>query len=602
MDFNVIWTAAVIAGMFFSLVLGWGTADFVMLTAVGLLLFAGVITVPDALAGFSNEGMLTVALLFILSEAIRNTGALNAPVYRYLGASHGKSIPKLMLKMMAPIACLSAFLNNTAIVAIFMPTIKQWTENSKLPPSKFFIPLSYATVLGGCITLIGTSTNLIVHGLMLDNKMAGFSFFELMWVGIPCTIAGLFYLAFVGEKLLPVHKNVQQQITENSREYVTEMLIKPESSLVGKSVEQAALRNLKGLFLIDIERRGKSMGTVSRNEVLLADDHLVFAGVTSAVLDLQQIPGLVPANDEMLEEDLRSIRTHLVEAVLSPTSPIIGKTVKESGFRSRYDAGIVAVHRNGERIQQKIGEIELRSGDTLLLFAPEDFVQKWRDSQDFFLISYRGDKSPVMTWQGSLLLIVTVLMVVAAVFGEMGKLKIAGNQIGILETALAAVIISFLLKTIRGREVQRALRLEVLISIACSFGISKALQKTGIAETLAENIVHIFSNYGPQAVLAGLYLAANVLTEIMSNNAAAVLVFPVALAIAGKMGINPMPFIVAITVAASYGFSTPIGYQTHLMVQGAGGYKFSDYLKSGVLLNIICFIISVFVIPIFWKF
>lgn len=601
MHINVIWTLLVIAAMFAGLCFGGG-ADFVMLAALGALLFGGVITTADALSGFSNEGMITVALLFVLSEAIRNTGALNAPVYRYLGDARHRSIPRLMMKMMMPIAALSAFLNNTAIVAIFMPTVKKWTDNLKLPPAKFFIPLSYATVLGGCITIIGTSTNLIVQGLMLDNKMSGFSFFELAWIGIPCTAVGLVYLAFIGEKFLPNRKDMLAQVAENSREYAVEMLVKADSPLVGKSVKRAALRNLKGLFLVDIEREGQSMGTVSATEVLQANDRLMFAGVTSAVLDLQQIPGLVPAEADTFEKDFSSMSTHLVEAVLSTASPILGKTVKESGFRSRYDAGIVAVHRNGERIQQKIGDIELRAGDTLLLFAPEEFVRNWRDSQDFYLISYLGDKPPTMTWQGTVLLIMTAAMVVGAFLGEMGYIHFFGKEVGILDLALAAVLISFLLRTIRGRDAQRALRLDVLISIACSFGISKALQKTGIADFVAEHIVSSLSSHGPVAVLAGIYLVTNLFTEAMSNNAAAVLVFPISVAIADKMGVNPMPFIVAITVAASYGFSTPIGYQTHLMVQGAGGYKFSDYLKVGIPLNLICFILSVLIIPIFWKF
>jgi di/tricarboxylate transporter len=602
MEFKVLWTIVVIAGMFSALVRNAGSPDFVMLAALSLLLFAGVITASEALAGFSNEGMLTVAFLFVLSEAIRNTGALNTPVYRFLGEGKNRTLPVLLLKMMVPIAGLSAFLNNTAIVAIFMPTIKKWTENLKLPPSKFFIPLSFATVLGGCITLIGTSTNLIVHGLMLDNKMNGFAFFELAWVGIPCTIAGILYLIFIGARLLPDRKDVLGQVSENSREYVVEMLVRPDSPLIGKSVGQAALRNLRGLFLVDIERNGQTLGTVSRKEILQPKDRLVFAGVTSAVVDLQRLPGLVPTAAGTFAKDFRSMRTHLVEAVLSPTSPVLGKTVKESGFRSLYDAGIVAVHRHGERIQQKIGDIELRAGDTLLLFAQENFVQHWRESQDFFLISYLGDKLPAMTWQGTVLLAVTVLMVVGAVLGEMGVLSFGGNALGILEMAIAAVLISFFIKAIRGRDARRALRLDVLITIACSFGISKALQKTGIAAFIAESIVGSLDSFGPQAVLAGLYLVTNLFTEIMSNNAAAVLIFPIALAIAEKMGINPMPFIVAITMAASYGFSTPIGYQTHLMVQGAGGYKFSDYFRVGILLNLICFVISVLVIPIFWKF
>ncbi len=602
MNVQAVITLVTIGGMMTALVFSTGSADFVMFAALIILLLSGVITPTEALSGFSNQAVLTVALLFILSEAIKNTGILNGLVYRYLGDKPNRSISNLLLKMMIPIAGLSAFLNNTAIVAIFMPTIKKWTENLRLPPSKFFIPLSFATVLGGCITLIGTSTNLIVHGLMIQNGMRGMSFFELARVGIPCTIAGLIYLAFVGEKLLPNRKDMRDTVSEKSREYVVEMRALRDSPLIGKSVEAAGLRNLNGLFLIDIERGGRSLGTVSRTEVIEAEDRLLFAGVTSAVLDLQQIPGLVPAANDTLEKDFAAMSTHLVEVVISSNSPVLGKTVKECGFRSRYGAGLVAVHRNGERIQQKIGDIQLQAGDTLLLFTQEDFVQNWRDSQDFYLVSYLGDKPIHASWRGYAVLGMTILMVVGAVFGEMGLIQIGGREIGILEMVAAAVIGAFLIGTIRGREARTALRLDILISIACSFGISKALQNAGIAQASADGVVAGLAHLGPYAVLAGIYFLANIFTEVMSNNAAAVLVFPVAIATAQKMGVNPMPFVIAITVAASYGFSTPIGYQTHLMVQGVGGYKFSDYLKVGPLLNLICLVISVIVIPIFWRF
>jgi len=601
MDFQVVWTLVILVSMMTALAVGLGTADFIMLTALAMLLMGGVISPKEAFAGFSNEGMITVALLFVLSEAIRNTGVLNGVVSNYLGSKKSKSTSWMMLKMMMPMSILSAFLNNTAIVAIFTPTVKKWTSQLNLPASKFFIPLSYATVLGGCITLIGTSTNLIVHGLLLQNGMKGFSFFELAWVGVPCVVAGFIYLMTFGEKALPSNKSVSDLVSEKSREYVVEMRVTKDSPLIGKSVEQAGLRDLHGLFLIDIERAGKSLGTVSRTELLASEDRLMFAGVTSAVLDLQGIPGLVPAH-EMFEQDFKSLRMHLVEAVISSNSPILGKTVKECGFRSRYDAGVVAVHRNGERIQQKIGSIELRAGDTLLLFAQEDFVKNWRDSQDFYLISYLGDKPPAVTWKGYALIAMSLLMIVFAVMGEAGHLQVAGNKIGILQMALLAVIGSFLLKAIRARDAKRSLRTEVLIAIACSFGISKALEKTGIAGFVASQMVSTLEAFGPYAVLAGIYVMANLFTELMSNNAAAVLVFPIAIAIADQMGVSPMPFIVAITVAASYGFATPIGYQTHLMVQSAGGYKFSDYLKVGPLLNLICFVIAVAIIPIFWKF
>ncbi len=602
MDFPAVWTLIVIVGMVVALGRSWGTMEFVLSTALTFLLIPGIITPKEALAGFSNEGLITVALLFVLSEAIRNTGALDSAVFNFLGIYHRRpNLSLLMLKMMAPIAGLSAFLNNTAIVAIFTPIIKKWTRNSNLPASKFFIPLSFATVLGGCITLIGTSTNLVVHGLMINNGMHGMQFFELAKVGIPVTIVGLLYIAFVGRHLLPDRQGVSEFVTEHSREYVIEMRVKKGCPLVGKNVKNAGLRNLKGLFLVDIEREGKSLGPVSSTQVLEAEDCLMFAGVTSAVLDLQEIPGLVPA-DEMFERDFSKMRAHLVEAVVSHGSPILGKTVKECHFRGKYGAGVVAIHRNGERIQSKIGDITLRAGDTLLLFAPEDFLSSWKDSTDFYLMSYLKDIAPGGGLKSFIVLGVTLLMVIGAVLGEMGYFSIGGQKVGILQMAFAAVIATLMCGALPGAEAKKAMRWDVLITIACSFGISFAMQKTGLAAMIAGGVVSVAQPLGLVGILAAIYLLTNFLTEIMTNNSAAALIFPIALATAHKMGVSPMPFVMAVTFAASWGFSTPLGYQTHLMVQAAGGYKFSDYLKVGPVLNLICFLFSIALIPVFWKF
>lgn len=602
MELNAIWTLIVIVAMIVALARNLGSVEFVLVTALTLLLVPGIITPKEALSGFANEGLITVALLFVLSEAIRNTGALDSGVFRFLGIYHVRpNLSLLLIKMMAPIAVFSAFLNNTAIVAIFTPIIKKWTRNTNLPASKFFIPLSFATVLGGCITLIGTSTNLVVHGLMVDNGLQGLPFFGLAYVGIPVTVVGILYLAFIGRHLLPDRQSLSEFVSEHSKEYVIEMRIKKGCPLVGKTVKRAGLRNLNGLFLVDIERGGQSLGTVSSKEVLEAEDRLMFAGVTSAVLDLQEIPGLVPA-DEMFERDFSNMRTHMVEAVVSHGSPILGKTVKECQFRAKYGAGVVAIHRNGERIQSKIGDIKLQAGDTLLLFAPEDFMTAWKDSQEFYLMSYIKDVAPGSGWKSWVVMGMTLFMILGAVLGELGYIKINGQEIGILHTAFIAVVVTLLCGALPGIEAKKAMRWEVLITIACSFGISQAMQKTGLAAMIAGNVIGLASPLGIIGVLAAVYLLTNFLTEIMTNNSAAALIFPISLSVSEQLGVSPMPFIIAVTLAASWGFSTPLGYQTHLMVQAAGGYKFSDYLKVGPLLNLICFLFSIALIPIFWKF
>lgn len=599
------WTLTVICLMLVGLITNVLSTEFVMFLALAAVMLTGVISPEEALAGFSNPGLITIALLFIVSAAIRYTGALNRTVFDFLGTERKGGVPWLLAKMMIPVAFFSAFLNNTTIVTILTPIIKRWTEKMRLPASKFFIPLSYATVLGGACTLIGTSTNLVVHGLMLENGMSGLTLFELAWVGIPCTVVGLFYLVTIGEKLLPARKDVRTSVEENTREYVVEMKVKKGSELDGKTVKQAGLRNLRGLFLLDIERGGKSLGPISSNETILAEDRLMFVGIPSAVVELQEIPGLVPSAHEMFEKDFAFMRTHLVEAVISSSSPIVGKTVKESHFRARYGAGVVAVHRGGERIKSKIGDIKLRAGDTLLLFTRDDFIDNWRDSQDFYLVSYVKDKPPEGFHRSWVALGIVFLMVLLATLGETGNLGfrlVTGKPFTVLHAVFLAVILLVLTRSVPLREAKRSLQMDILITIACSLGLSKALQNSGVASLLASNIIGTAQVWGPFGVLVLIYLITNMLTEVMSNNAAAALVFPVALEAANILDVSPMPFLIALTVAASLGFSTPIGYQTHLIVQGAGGYKFGDYLKVGFLLNVLCFLVAILVIPRVWSF
>jgi di/tricarboxylate transporter len=603
MGIEGLMTLAVVIFMIAALVMEFAAPELILSSALAVLIITGVLTPAEALDGFSNTGVVTVGVLFIVSAAIQNTGALNHFVSLFLGRNRKEGISLLMLRMMTPIAFLSAFVNNTPIVVIFAPIIKRWSEKLRLPASKFLIPLSYATVLGGICTLIGTSTNLVVHGLMIENGIRGLSMFELTKIGVPCTIAGLLYLAFIGKKILPERKDVRAMVTENSKEYVVEMKVKKGCELIGKNVEEAGLRNLRGLFLLDIERDGKSLGPITPKEVIEEEDRLVFVGVPSAVVDLQEIHGLVPAAHEMFEKDFSKMRTHLVEAVVSSGSPVLNKTVKECNFRAKYGAGVVAVHRNGERINAKVGSIRLKAGDTLLLFTDEKFIQNWKDSQDFYLISYIKDRPPNVQHKAYLVLGISVLMILGATLGESGKLpKLAGESISILHCAIAAVFLMLLTKCLPGPEARRSIKWDVLITIACSFGISKALQNSGTADYIGSWILKSATTFGAVGALAVVYLLTMLITELLTNNAAAALVFPIALSTASQLGVDPRPFLIAVTVAASASFMTPIGYQTHLIVQGAGGYKFSDYFKVGLPLNILVALVALFVIPKFWSF
>ncbi|MEA3489972.1 MAG: SLC13 family permease, partial [Candidatus Omnitrophota bacterium] len=595
-NFTSFFPIIVIAAMTTILAFEILPSAIVLAGALLVFLLTGIIDPTETLAGLSNRGMITVALLFIVAAGLRYTGALNAVANRFLGKTKKKSLVSSLFRMMVPVSFLSAFLNNTPIVVIFTPIIKKWAEKLGLSASKFLIPLSYATIFGGVCTLIGTSTNLVVHGMMLQNGIKGLSMFELGKVGLPCAIIGWIYLAFFGHKLLPERKDILETVRDNRKEYFIGMKVTGNCPIIGKTITKAGLRNLKNVYLMEIERAGEIFGPVSPDEKVLNGDVLYFVGVTSAVVDLQDIPGLVPAAHRMFEEGFIKESSHLVEAVISDSSPILGKTVKKANFREKYKAGVVAIHRNGERIKEKVGDIRLHAGDVLLLLATDDFLRNWSDSRDFYVVSRIKKQEPRVYHKAYVAVAILVLMVLAATFGGVLP-RIGGNRISMFYAAAAAAAFMMITRCVTIGQAKRSLDMNVLLTIVCAFGISKALQNSGAAAAIADFMINLVKGFGPVGVLAAIYLLTTVFTEIITNNAAAVLIFPIAYSAGLQLGVDPRPFFIAIAIAASASFATPIGYQTNLIVQGAGGYKFTDYLKAGLPLNILFFIVSVIIIP-----
>ncbi len=601
MDFTGYFTIAIIVAMTAVLALELAPSSIVLAGALLLFLLTGVISPTETLAGFSNRGMITVGLLFVVAAGLQYTGALNAVANRFLGKTAKGNRISSLFKIMVPVSSLSAFLNNTPIVVIFTPIIKKWAEKLDLSASKFLIPLSYAAIFGGICTLIGTSTNLVVHGMMLQNNIRGLSMFELGKVGLPCALLGWLYMAFIGQRLLPERKDIMEVVIENRKEYFIGMKVTKKCSAIGKTIFEAGLRNLKNVYLMEIERGGDVFGPVSPDERLKSGDILYFVGVTSAIVDLQEIPGLVPAAHEMFEDDFQRGTSYFVEAVVSDSSPILGRTVKEVDFRDRYKAGVVAIHRNGERIKSKVGSIRLHAGDVLLLLSSDEFLKNWSDSRDFYLVSTIKKQEPRVYHKAFMAVAILTLMVLAATFGS--KLpEIGGNRIGMFYAVAAAAALMMITRCVTINQAKRSLDLNVLMTIACAFGLSKALQNSGAAGAIATFLINLVKGFGPVGVLVAIYLLTTVFTEIITNNAAAALIFPVAYSAGAQMGVDPRPFFIAIAIAASASFATPIGYQTNLIVQGAGGYKFTDYLKVGLPLNVLFLIVAAFVIPMFWHF
>jgi len=563
--------------------------ELILLGGVVALLIAGVLTPEQALSGFSNEGMITVALMYVVVAGIRETGGVDMLVQHVLGRP--KSLRGALLRLIVPATSVSAFMNNTPLVAVFLPAVLTWAKRLQISPSKLLIPLSYAAVFGGTITLIGTSTNLIVNGLLLHSDRPGLGLFDIAWVGIPCSILGVLYIWFLAPRLLPERKPASA-VFENPKEYTVEMSVEENGSLVGKTIEEAGLRHLQGLYLVEIERGDEVLAAVGPYERLQPGDQLVFAGVSDSVVELQRIKGLLPSADKSFTlEDSKHRERVLVEVVVSPQCALVGKTIKEGRFRMVYGGSVIAVARNGQRISGKIGEIRLEPADSLLLDVRPPFLERHRNSNDFLLISQVSEYLPVRHDRAGMAWLILAAVVLSASFEWLSMLKAA--MLG-----AAAMLLTGCCSVPTAR---KSLDGQVLLAIAASFGLGKALEVSGAASGVAQGFLSIAGD-NPLLVLVLFYVLTVVLTELLSNNSVAVLMFPLALAIADKLDVSFWPFIIAVMIAASMGFSTPIGYQTNLMVYGPGGYHFSDFVRFGVPLNILMGIVALSIIPWVWPF
>jgi di/tricarboxylate transporter len=595
-------TLATVGAILFALARNYAAPDVILMGGLTFLMTMSAASdrfpSPRELAGvFGNEGLLTVAVLFVVAAGLTETGGMSLAIDRLLGRP--TSTRDAQFRMMVPVAGFSAFLNNTPVVAMFMPVVSDWCRKSGLSPSKLMIPLSYAAVLGGTCTLIGTSTNLVVQGLMLqaqktDPAMPVMSMLTLTPIGLPATILGIAFVILVGNRLLPERRTARVE-SADARQYTVEMLVESGSAIDGASIEQAGLRRLPGMYLAAIERGDERRIAVAPEDVLRGGDRLVFVGVVESVVDLRKIRGLSPATDQVFKlNDPRDNRC-MVEAVVSNTSPLIGLSVREGEFRSRYDAVIIAVHRNGERVDQKIGDIVLRPGDTLLLETHRRFLRRQRNRRDFYLVSHVPESTLVRHDRAYLALGIVVAMVV-------GMSLEPYTGIGVLNVALLAAGLMGVTRCVSAEQARRSIDWTTLVAIGAALGLGFVVERTGLADFLAGRLITGLDAFGPLGVLAGVYLVTLVFTELVTNNAAAALAFPIAHSAATGLDVSFMPFAVAIAMAASAGFATPLGYQTHLMVYGAGGYRFSDYVRIGIPLDLLVMVVTLALAPLVFPF
>ena len=556
----------------------------VMLSVLIVLSATGIISADEALAGFSNSGLITVVAMFVVAAGIHHSGGVDLVVHYLLRSP--RSVRSAQARIMLPVALLSGFLNNTPVVATMIPAIHAWSRKIGISPSKLMIPLSYSAILGGTLTLIGTSTNLVVNGQYQQlTGDEGFSIFSITAVGLPVAVIGLGVMLLFLPRALPDRKD--QQKFGSMREFTLEVAVAFDGPLVGKSVGEAGLRELDWLYLVEIERDGSVVTAVPSEERLRGGDRLVFAGDTQAISDVLRIHGIVPSvhdDEPSLSKDRAERR--LVEAALSPRSEVLGMTIRDARFRDRYGAVVLAVARGGERVSGNLGNIRLKTGDVLLLEARPAFVSRQRYAKDFLLINDLETDTPrhdraYLSW-GILLVLVGLA---------------ASGVLSMLNAALLGAALMVLTGCCSVGQAQKAVDVPVMLTIAAAFALGAALEATGAAGFMAEGILSASSGH-PLLTLLLVYIAVSVLTEVITNNAAAVLVLPVVLSMTKALGIPPEPYVIAVMMAASASFATPLGYQTNMMVFGPGGYRFMDFVKVGLPMNVFIGLLTVGVISL----
>jgi di/tricarboxylate transporter len=560
---------------------------------VTALLVLGVIDIPEAFEGFSNPAPLTVAALYVIAAAVQKAGLLERLTAAVLGRGRETGSERLGLaRVLLPVAGSSAFLNNTPIVAMVAPAIVTWARRTGASASRYLLPVSFATILGGVITLIGTSTNLVVSGLLESHGQEPLGFFEIGKIGLPVAVAGIALLVLLTPLLLPVRRAPSESVEADAREFTVEMIVAGDGPTAGKSVSEAGLRNLQGVYLVEIERDGRTIAPVGPDEVLVEGDRLTFAGNVDRVLDLQAVPGLVSAEEPHFDVVGSTLRRRLFEAVVASASALDGSTLKDIGFRSRYGAAVLAVHRAGERVPGKLGEVRVRAGDVLLLLADAGARRRLLADPSFLVVAPLAGEGPPRREKAPLVAIVVLAMLVVA-------------ATGLLDILVAALVAGFALVGLRvltPAEARAAVDLNIIVLIAASFGIGNAIESSGLASQIADLVVGPLGEYGDVGLLIGILVSTTLLTELITNNAAAVLMFPIALATAAEAGLDPRGFAIAIAVAASSSFLTPIGYQTNTMVYGMGGYRFADFARVGAPLTVLVLIVATLLIPVFWPF
>ncbi|MDG2095823.1 MAG: SLC13 family permease [Phycisphaerales bacterium] len=609
MGFEAWFTLGTIGLVMAALVSNRMQVDTAMLGGLIILMVAGVMDFTQAVSGFASTAVLMIGGLFVIAAGLEETGALSLFSDRLLGRP--KTIEQAQMRLLPPIALCSGFINNTPIVAMCIPVVRDWARRQRLSESHLLMPLSFAAILGGKLTLIGTASNVVVmeeftSWLNTDHawlKEVGFEslppwleFFGIGAIGLPAAIVCIIAMVFLTKRVLPVRKPVDIDNID-VREYQVELIVQASSPIVGQTIEEAGLRQLPDLFLSQIERQRTLLPAVSPAEKLEAGDRLAFVGALESVLDLRRrIRGLETPDKQSNKLDIAKTTRRLVEAVVSSTSPLLGRSIRESRFRSTYEGVVIAVHRQGQQINGKIGDIVLKTGDVLLVETHHNFASNWRNKRDFYLVSNVDDSRPVRHERALISLAILLLLVSLLIFKPF--------DLGAVPSVWMCALLMVLTRCVTGTIARRSINWQVLLAIAAAIGIGKAMDASGAATGITQFLISTAMSMGFDltGMLIVLFIVASIVTQLVTPFGAGVLMFPITIGMAEHFMVNPLPFVFTLMMSVGTSFMTPVGYTTNLMVYGPGSYRFMDYMRLGLPLAILAGVVTILLTPIIFPF
>ncbi len=585
---TIFLTLGVVVAALVCFIAEWLPVDITALCVAVVLIVLGLVTPEEGVAGFSNSATMTVMAMFILSAAITRTGVIQ--IFRDLLLRWGgKSITRQILVMGLLVGPISGFINNTAVVAIFLPIIEDWCKKRGISPSKLLMPLSFVTILGGMITVIGTSTNVLASGISKEMGFGEFRLFQFTALGILTFLVGLGYLSFIAPRLLPNRKNPASDIVSEDyglKDYVTEVIVKPNSKLIGKTPRSAHLLRDFGIDVLEIIRNKERLLQPVTSRPIREGDILMVRGKTEDVLKIRSEQGLdilpdVKFNHQNLETELSSVNEGIAEVLILSNSRLIGTTLKDLRFRQRYNLTVLAIRRGEELIRDRLGRVPLKFGDLLLVQGAKQSILGLQTTRELLVIEQKEPEA-IRREKGWIALAIVVGVVAVAAF----------DWLPILVSALVGVVLMIVTGCLKPGELYGAVRWDVIFLLAGLIPLGTAMENSGATKWLADNLLSIGGNLNGYWILLFFFVITSLLTEILSNNASVVLLIPIAVEVAKSLDLNPVAMMFAVTFAASNSFMTPIGYQTNTMVYSPGGYKFSDFFRVGAPLNLIMAIVT----------